>query len=206
VCTGLKVPRKPNRGDIPGFGNFTGISIHSSAYRVRSVFRRKSVLVSGGGRSGQDIAGDLKLDPTIRVIHSSAGYPTSQRGRIKSIETETNGTFTIYFNRKADRSTDPVSNIDVIIWCWGFTVDVMPVNGSLPYSVFNDVLYQNFPGVARVGTTYDFSSARTQAPYVGRLLAGRIPVPDTNTSQWQQKSTWNILGHVSYLWHELTSY
>jgi len=54
ICSGLhNIPFTPI---VKGIEHFKGISIHSSEYKERSIFRRKRVLIVGCGETGCDIA------------------------------------------------------------------------------------------------------------------------------------------------------
>ncbi|MFA0963610.1 ArsO family NAD(P)H-dependent flavin-containing monooxygenase [Roseivirga sp. BDSF3-8] len=50
---------KPNIPDIPGLESFSGISIHSSAYKNPELFTGKKVLIVGEGNSGAQIMSEL---------------------------------------------------------------------------------------------------------------------------------------------------
>jgi hypothetical protein len=219
VCVGRNhIPNMPsslpdNPGKyIPGYGEFTGISLHSSQYRVASQFlNNTSVIVAGGGKSGQDIYMDLAAFPSLTAYHASSH--TGTRNRIKNITKEADGTFTVHFdptqNPKNPEKAEPARNVGGIIWCWGFQWMEIPVNGSLANAgsgYYNDVLYKSYPGLTRVGTQGILASARPQAVYVGRVLTGRIPLPDIVAPDWMLSSNWNGVGRDQYLWHELTTY
>ena len=54
VCSGLhEVPYMPQ---IPGIEGFSGLTLHSSQYKDRELFRDKRVLVLGCGETGMDLA------------------------------------------------------------------------------------------------------------------------------------------------------
>eukprot|EP01127_Copromyxa_protea_P019635 TRINITY_DN641_c1_g2_i1.p1 TRINITY_DN641_c1_g2~~TRINITY_DN641_c1_g2_i1.p1 ORF type:complete len:265 (-),score=41.59 TRINITY_DN641_c1_g2_i1:296-1090(-) len=223
--------RKAHKRYLPGFENFQGISIHSSMYRRASAFSNltvsssssssssststtpKTVIVSGGGKSAQDIAADLRKNIPDLIVYQSASS-VGQRNRILNISKEEDGSYTVYFvttNAKKEFTEEryqPVKNVAAIIWCWGFGKVEIPINGTKNYNggFYNEVLYKSYPGLARVGTQGVLATARPQATYVGRVLTGRIPVPDVTTPEWLMPSSWNGVGRDQYLWHELTSY
>jgi len=150
---------------IPGLDSFTGKSIHSREYRLSTDFQNTTVIVSGGGKSAQDIAADLVQNPSLHVIHSSSHL--GQRNRIVNITKQEDGSFTVYFSSTGNAKSngeeriEPVHNVGGIIWCWGFLWRELPVGGNTnpPGGYYYDVLYKDFPGITRVGTQGILSSA-----------------------------------------------
>lgn len=107
--------------------------MHSSEYRVPTEFSDTTVIVAGGGKSGQDIAADLAQNPTLSVIHASnkyaqhtyrfnSLYSIGTRNRIMNITKEANGTFTVHFQKgnKGPERTVPAYNVGAIIWYANF--------------------------------------------------------------------------------------
>lgn len=85
VATGYN--HTPKTPDWPGFGDYTGTVIHSSAYRNPAELGARDVLVVGPGNSGAEIAADLadagvvvslamRTPPNV-VLRAVAGIPTT---------------------------------------------------------------------------------------------------------------------------------
>jgi len=115
ICNGhYKVPRYP---DIPGLGAWLNArkATHSAWYRNPSPTLGDTILVVGGGPSGQDISNELRLSgrTVFQSVSSPEGLGPHARGRLSQLNDPSKGEVTF-----SDGST--LSNIDYCIFATGY--------------------------------------------------------------------------------------